>query len=266
MINDVTYLMDESLSDLHQIHRLQTEMADTAAWEAQTREYRQEREKSLRQLERMASGYCDLARANVELLRIFTAETKAPFMLPEIVDKLAAMLDYNLDALAGPRVQDLRVKNREKYRFDMRRLVSDFLQVFLNLADQEEFVRAVANDGRSYRRELFERAMGICHRMGIKTPQEIEQLRLFVDAVEAMKLTIEAEEDWGEIPEEFTGAQIRQPVFICLLTKSSRPVDGYSHAQPCDASLLSRGRRPLHDQVVFVVRNKGPLQSTAAHD
>lgn len=205
MVNDVTYLMDESLSDMYKIHEIQTEMADTAVWAAATREHREEREKTLRNLERGASAYCDLARATVDLLAAFTAETKAPFMLPEIVDKLAAMLDYNLDALVGPRVGDLRVKNPEKYRFDLRALVLVFLQVFLNLSEQEEFVRAVAGDGRSYSRQLFEKAMGIAKRRALKTDAEIEQIRLFVEAVEAMKLTIEAEEDLGEIPDEFTG-------------------------------------------------------------
>jgi ubiquitin conjugation factor E4 B len=51
----------------------------------------------------MASGYCKLAHASVPLLRIFIADARAPFMLPEIAPRLAAMLDYDLDALVGPR-------------------------------------------------------------------------------------------------------------------------------------------------------------------
>jgi ubiquitin conjugation factor E4 B len=206
MITDVTYLMDESLSDMTQIYALQTEMADKERWEAQTREYRQEKEKSLRQLERMASGYCDLSLATVSLLKTFTAEVRAPFMMPEIVGKLAAMLDYNLDALVGPRCQDLKVRNPEKYRFDPRTLLQDILSVYLNLAGEEEFVRAVAGDGRSYKKELFEKAGGIAKRKTLKSDTEIEQIRLFIVKVEEMKATIEAEEDLGEIPDEFTGA------------------------------------------------------------
>ena len=34
MINDVTYLMDESLSELAQIYNIQQEMANHAAWGA----------------------------------------------------------------------------------------------------------------------------------------------------------------------------------------------------------------------------------------
>ncbi|KAI0699306.1 ubiquitin elongating factor core-domain-containing protein [Cerioporus squamosus] len=203
MINDVTYLLDESLSDLAKIHEIQTEMRDRAAWEAKPAQYRREREGHLRSLERQASGYVQLGNSTVDLLKIFTGETKAPFMVPEIVDKLAAMLDYNLEALAGPRCRNLKVQNPEKFKFDPKALLSDLIQVYINLSDQGEFARAVAADGRSYRKELFEQAAEILRRFSLKSPDEIEKLRLFVVKVEETKATLEAEDDLGEIPEEF---------------------------------------------------------------
>ncbi|KAH7922937.1 hypothetical protein BV22DRAFT_1036932 [Leucogyrophana mollusca] len=218
MINDVTYLMDESLSELTQIHNIQTEMKDQATWAAQPVQYRREREGTLRSLERHASGYTTLGKSTVGLLKDFTAETKAPFMMPEIVDKLAAMLDYNLDALVGPKCQELKVKDPEKYKFNPRQLLSDILQVFLNLSDQGEFARAVANDGRSYRKELFERAGMLARKIPLKSETEIEQLRLFIVKVEETRATIEAEEDLGEIPDEFLDplmfTLMRDPVIL----------------------------------------------------
>ena len=205
MINDVTYLMDESLSELTQIHNIQVEMDDKLAWEAKPLEYRREREGTLRGLERHASGYTTLGRSTVELLRIFTAETKAPFMMPEIVDRLAAMLDYNLQALVGPKCQDLKVRDPEKYKFNPRILLGEIIQIFLNLSDQPIFIQAVAGDGRSYSKELFERAADIAIRRGIKTEVEISKLRLFVDQVEGAKAALEAEEDLGDVPDEFLG-------------------------------------------------------------
>lgn len=205
MINDVTYLMDESLSELTQIYNIQTEMQDTEAWNAQSVQHRRERESTLRQLERHASGYITLGRSTVELLKVFTAETKAPFMMPEIVDRLAAMLDYNLEALVGPKCNELKVKDPEKYRFKPKELLSDILQVFLNLSDQEEFVLAVAGDGRSYKQELFQRAAGIATKRALKSGPEVQQLLAFVVKVEEARLTLEAEDDLGEIPDEFLG-------------------------------------------------------------
>ncbi|KAJ8456560.1 hypothetical protein ONZ45_g18672 [Pleurotus djamor] len=188
---------------MQQIHNIQVEMDDKATWEGQTLDYRREREGTLRSLERHASSYTTLGRSTVELLKLFTAETKSPFMMPEIVDKLAAMLDYNLDALAGEKYQSLKVRDPEKLKFKPRALLSDIIQVFLNLSDRSEFVKAVAGDGRSYRKELFERAAEIAVVRGLKTQTEIEKLRLFVTQVEEAKATIETEEDFGEVPDEF---------------------------------------------------------------
>lgn len=205
MINDVTYLMDESLADLAKIHEIQTEMADTNAFNQQSAQHRQERESELRTLERKATSYVSLGNSTVELLKVFTAETKEPFMAPEIRDRLAAMLDYNLDALVGPRCENLLVKNPEKYKFNPRQILSQILEVYLNLSDQGEFAQAVAADGRSYKKQLFERAAGIARKRSLKTEDEIEKLRLFVLKVEETRATMEAEEDLGDIPDEFLG-------------------------------------------------------------
>jgi len=205
MINDVTYLMDESLSELAQIHTIQQEMGNQAAWAALPPQQRREREGTLHNLERQATSYTQLGNSTVDMLKIFTAETKEPFMLPEIVDRLAAMLDYNLDALVGPRCNDLVVENKEKYHFNPRQLLSDVVQVYLNLSNQPEFARAVAGDGRSYRKELFEGAARRCSNYNLKSPNEIEQLGLFVVKVEEAKVTLAAEDDLGDVPDEFLG-------------------------------------------------------------
>jgi ubiquitin conjugation factor E4 B len=214
MINDVTYLMDESLSELTQIHNIQVEMDDQDTWNSKPLEYRRERESTLRSLERHASGYTTLGRSTVELLKIFTAETKAPFMMPEIVDRLAAMLDYNLQVLVGPRYQELKVREPEKLKFNPRELLSDVIQVFLNLSDQPQFIQAVAGDGRSYTKELFESAIEIGLTRAIKSKTEIMQLQAFAGKVEEAKAALEAEEDLGEIPDEFLGMRVSFTLYL----------------------------------------------------
>lgn len=205
-MNDVTYLMNESFSELTQIHEIQMEMKDQETWITKTQEYRRERESTLRSLERQASSYTTLSRSTVELLKVFTAETKAPFMVPEIVDRLAAMLDYNLVALVGPKYQELKVQDPEKLKFDPKALLSDIIQVFLNLSNQPDFISAVAGDARSFSREVFEKAADVALRVNLKSSTDIEQLMAFVHRVEEMKLALEADdEDLGEIPDEFQG-------------------------------------------------------------
>ncbi|EIW81074.1 hypothetical protein CONPUDRAFT_55967 [Coniophora puteana RWD-64-598 SS2] len=218
MINDVTYLMDESLSEMAQIRTIQVEMRDQQTWNAQSAQYRRDREGALRGLERHASGYTTLGKSTVELLRVFTASTKTPFMMPEIVDKLAAMLDYNLEALVGPKCSNLKVDDMEKYRFRPKDLLSDIIQIYLNLSDQDEFARAVAADGRSYSKKWFERAADVATKNALKSSTEVEQLLTFINKVEERKASLEAEEDLGEVPDEFLDplmfTVMRDPVIL----------------------------------------------------
>lgn len=224
MMNDVTYLLDESLNDITQIHAIQTEMENKEAWAAQSPQYREEREHTLRGLERQATMYAQLGETTVELLKVFTAQTKEPFTMPEIVDRLAATLDYNLNALAGPKCQELKVRNPEKLRWNPRVLLNHIIDIFLNLSSQEAFVRAVANDGRSYSKELFEQAARIATRRNIKTETDIMPFRAFIQKVEEAKANMEAEGDLGEVPDEYLGMIDTSPSSPLRLTFLSDPL------------------------------------------
>lgn len=45
------------------------------------------------------------------MLQYLTAEVVEPFMVTEVVDRLAAMLDYNLAQLVGPKCTELKVRD-----------------------------------------------------------------------------------------------------------------------------------------------------------
>jgi ubiquitin conjugation factor E4 B len=199
IIDDMTCLLDDLFSKLAQIHALEAEIA-ASSWSTRPQAERVEREKTLHDLEQSASGYCERGMNTTALFRLSTTEPAggAQFVTPELAPRLAAMLNYNLDALVGPRCVDLRVANNKKYRWDPRALLKEILRIFLNFVDKDVFVRAVAKDRRSYRRELFARAVDISRRRGIGLGEgELARLGKFADEVEAMKLVIDTDEDMG---------------------------------------------------------------------
>ncbi|CDH50642.1 ubiquitin conjugation factor e4 [Lichtheimia corymbifera JMRC:FSU:9682] len=203
LMSDVTYLLDESLSKLSEIHQIQLEMEDTAAWEAQPVQQRQEREGNLRSLERQAQSYVALGSETVHMLQYLTAEVVEPFMVTEVVDRLAAMLDYNLAQLVGPKCTELKVKNREKYHFQPRVLLSEIIDIYLHL-NCPTFVEAVARDGRSYKKEYFSKAASIMLKQRLKHPDDVAALESFVNKVEeAIQCGVLEEEELGDVPDEF---------------------------------------------------------------
>jgi ubiquitin conjugation factor E4 B len=108
-MNDTTYLLDEGLSKLAEIHDIEVEMDDKAAWAAQTPQYRQEREGVLSTAQRQASSYIALGNETVNMLSYLTVEIKEPFLTAEIVDRLATMMNYNLVILVGEKMSNLKV-------------------------------------------------------------------------------------------------------------------------------------------------------------
>ncbi|KAF3936421.1 hypothetical protein ABW19_dt0203624 [Dactylella cylindrospora] len=203
LLNDVTFLLDESLSKLSEIHRLQNELQEPASASLDSRA-RSERERLLASTEHHATTYVSLANETVLMVKMFTAAVPDAFVSPELVHRLASMLDYNLEALVGPKCSNLRVRDPKKYRFDPKTLLSEMISIYANLGTRVDFVRAIAADGRSYNPELFTRAYGILSKFGLKSPEELLDLKILAEAVmEAKKAEEQGEEELGEIPDEF---------------------------------------------------------------
>ena len=216
LMSDTTFHLEESLTNLSKINSIQTQQANQAAWGALPQEEQTDLSAQLRQAESQAPFHTVMGLDHVELIRDFTATTKEPFVTEEIVDRLVAVspaipsqltsqsLDENLATLVGPKMQELDVTNRDRYSFKPKRLLAGIAQIYLNLAQEADFVRAVASDGRSYSRELFEKFARILKHRAIMTEAEVGEVVAFTQKVEDMKATILIEDE-REIPDEFLG-------------------------------------------------------------
>ncbi|KAJ1928958.1 Ubiquitin conjugation factor E4 [Tieghemiomyces parasiticus] len=244
LMNDTTYLLDESLSTLTEIRNIQNEMGDAEAWAARDETHRQERAAQLAEGERKAGSYMALANETVALLRFLTQEAPWPFLTPEIVERLAAMLNYNLQTMVGPRCTELKVRDPERYRFQPRVLLSHLIDVYLCLADDAGFVRAVAADERSYSRAWFDKAARILDRFGLKSPTDLDKLHAFVDRVEAAAQEHQrVDEGIEDIPDEFLDPVMFTPMTDPVILPSSRVTIDRSTIK---SHLLSDGTDPFN--------------------
>ena len=73
LMNDTTFLLDESMDALKRIHEVQEEMSDPVRWTSgQTAEQQQNRLRNLNQDERQCRSYLTLARETVEMFHYLT--------------------------------------------------------------------------------------------------------------------------------------------------------------------------------------------------
>merc|ERR1719490_447239 len=115
LMNDTTFLLDESMDALKRIHEVQQELDDNKKWAEQSQETQQTKLRNLSQDERQCRSYLTLARETVDMFHYLTQYIKEPFLRPELVDRLAAMLNFNLKQLSGSKCKNLKVRNSEKY-------------------------------------------------------------------------------------------------------------------------------------------------------
>ncbi|KAI8580706.1 hypothetical protein K450DRAFT_235570 [Umbelopsis ramanniana AG] len=203
LMSDVTYLLDESLTRLTEIKGLEDELGHPSPELAANPQLLRERQATLTGNERQARFYVTMGNSTVHMLEYLTKEIPEPFMAGEIVDRLAAMLDYNLSQLVGPKCTELKVKNREKYHFAPRTLLAQIIDIYLNL-NSDTFVKAVSRDERSYQKNYFSRAASILLKHGLKYRDDIAELERFVNRVEISRQEEHEEEDeLGDIPDEF---------------------------------------------------------------
>ncbi|KAL4781217.1 ubiquitin elongating factor core-domain-containing protein [Aspergillus varians] len=202
LLNDVTYVLDESFGSFKTIYNTQLELRSEGPNMDPTA--RQEKEELLSQAQRSAKSYMQLTNETVAMLKLFTDALADSFTMPEIVQRLADMLDYNLDAMVGPKSLNLRVENLHVYGFRPRALLSEIVDVYLNLMSKQNFVVAVARDGRSYKPANFEKAAEILRKWSLKSPEELKRWDQLQSKVkEAKEADEQEEEDLGEIPDEY---------------------------------------------------------------
>jgi ubiquitin conjugation factor E4 B len=113
--------------------------------------------------------------------------------------------------MVGPKMQELKINDPDKFAFKPKELLAEITQIYINLGDSPEFIRAVADDGRSYSKATFERLVRVLKNRAIMLDAEIQQVLAFLAKVEEAKATIEIEDE-REIPDEFLGRSYRSCV------------------------------------------------------
>ncbi|KAJ2676455.1 Ubiquitin conjugation factor E4 [Coemansia spiralis] len=280
LMTDTTYLLDESLSKLaviRDIEKRQSEMAGQQDGSDESGDLAQR----LQEAERIARSYVSLAHETVHMLAFLTKLVPRPFQAGEVVTRLAAMLNYNLQQLAGPKCSNLRVRDmQQRFAFNPRVLLSELISVYIHLGlapnklekgkgyDREaieRFVTAVVEDDRSYSAKLFEEAYSILERLSLKSAESLEQLRQFAQRCKSAKVDTRVIEFLeSQAPDEYLDPllaslmtdPVRLPTSGTIMDKSvirgqllSDPRDPFNRA-PLSANMLEplpELKKEIHD-------------------
>ncbi|CAD5121237.1 DgyrCDS9770 [Dimorphilus gyrociliatus] len=206
LMNDTTFLLDESMDSLKLIRELQDLIdSNSDEWKKMNREQRNQKIRQLSQEERQCKSYLTLAGQTVDMFHYLTEVIVEPFLNEVVVDRLVTMLDFNLKQLCGSKCNNLKVKEPEKYGWNPKQLLSDLIDIYLHLdTKNDKLATAIAKDERSYSKELFDDAVKRMTKHVIKPASDIQRFDILAQKIAKIVEQTEKEEmDLGEIPEEF---------------------------------------------------------------
>ncbi|XP_013398421.1 ubiquitin conjugation factor E4 A [Lingula anatina] len=217
LVNDATFLLDEALMYMSQIKEQQEEK-DSGAWQNLPEDQQREKESNLQQLTMLSRFHNLMSRDTIHILELLTRDIQTLFIHNIMVDRIAAMLNYFLIHLVGPKKKNLKVKNFEEFEFKPQLIVSDICQIYLNLGSHEAFCLAVTADGRSYSPDLLPQAERVLQRIG-KPVQMISEFAGLAEEIKSVASQQKEEEELlGDVPEEFQdaimGTVMKDPVIL----------------------------------------------------
>ncbi|EYU44160.1 hypothetical protein ABFS82_08G027800 [Erythranthe guttata] len=221
LINDSIFLLDESLNKILELKEIEAEMSNTVEWERRPAQERQERTRVFHSQENIIRIDMKLAMEDVSMLAFTSEQITVPFLLPEMVERVASMLNYFLLQLVGPQRKSLTLKDPEKYEFRPKVLLKQIVTIYVNLAKGDKdniFPAAITRDGRSYNEQLFGSAADVLRRIG----EDGRMIQEFVLLGEKTKIAasdaMDAEAVLGDIPDEFLDpiqyTLMRDPVIL----------------------------------------------------
>jgi len=203
LLNDSTYLLDEALQKLTEIHTRETEMR-SPAWANMSAQERREAERSHARDEHVVRIEFLLANETVHMLSYFSAEMKSQFMRPEMVSRLAEMLNFFLVTLADPdKRKSLHVANPAKYHFNPKKLLHLIVNTYLNFANESEFIEACAKDGRSFKPAIFQAAVTLFRGFANDAAKTERFDQLVLAVISQSQSDSNIEDQLGDVPDDF---------------------------------------------------------------
>ncbi|PRQ32515.1 putative aminoacyltransferase, E1 ubiquitin-activating enzyme [Rosa chinensis] len=206
LINDSIYLLDNSFKTILEHKQLEAEMSNNADWKRRPARERKEKARLFHSQEKIIQTHLTFANEDLNTLAFTSEQITAPFLLPEMVERVASVLNYFLLQLVGPKRKSLNLKDPEKCKFHPEQLIKQIVYIYVHLArgdTDNTFAAAISKDGRSSNDQLFSAAADVLRKIGEDGRVIQEFVELGSKAEVAASEALDAEAALGDIPDEF---------------------------------------------------------------
>ena len=206
LLNDLIYMLDETLSKIREIKKYE-DLIESPEFATMNMIQKTEATQKFEENKRMVKSVILFVNEYYALIVTISAVSQDAFMKNEVRDKFIGNLNYSIQELNGPKAREINIKNKKELGFDPKLIMQYIIQVYLNFENNQEFIKGVVHDERSFSMEIFERTKNILISKELMTDEEIKRFELMINKIDKELLERQKEEDFikeiGDIPDEF---------------------------------------------------------------
>lgn len=187
LINDATYVFEDSMLQLSKVKELE---AEQDGWGELPDSDRQAKQQEYEQAQGLARYHLSQTDKTFQLVGYLTdsKDGSEPFLQPSMIGRLAAMLNAFLTQLVGPKMSSLKVspESMKRIQFDPKSLLQRVLRVASNLYQSggSTWVRSIVADGL-YKAQIFVKACSLLRKLRHDGDSLVQNFSAFVDAHDA---------------------------------------------------------------------------------
>lgn len=160
LMNDVTFLIDEVIEKLTEIHKYQQKKSDPEQWNKLDKEQQHLEENKFLTHDRQLKPESKLLNSSLDFMVIICGCLQDYFMELSLSNRLACLLNYCLEEFTSKSAQ-LKVNNSRDYDFNPFFILASLIKIYSAFFDYDNFFELVVKDQRSYKLKNFELAMEV---------------------------------------------------------------------------------------------------------
>ena len=207
LMNETNEYVVQIMEKLFKVRDFQQQRRNITEWNKKSEEEREQKTSRHRANESQLQKFVPLCNETIHMLVYLTSdpEIQRPFVLPQLLDRLASMLISVLVHLVGKKGLEIKVDNPEDFQFRPRDMLREICETITHFSDVQAFQVAVAQSGYySTHPGVLRKASTTARKHSLMPAGLLSRLESLVAAVEeAASASKEEDENMEDVPDHF---------------------------------------------------------------
>ena len=203
LINDLTFLADETIEKLKEIKNYQSIKADKLTFDSLNEEDKQRLEEKYNDNSQRCKNFIPLFNSSLQFMITISNTCQNLILEYKLGQRLANLINYLLQMFASKSSSALKIDNFSEFKFNPKEILNYIITIYAAFVNHKDFLNYIVSDERSFDIQNFLRANSL--RTKIKVPFNVgEAFVIIVKELTSMKDSLGSKYvDFDDAPDEF---------------------------------------------------------------